>query len=91
MGCHIFLQYVPIPISKAHFPLRKTQIVLRNLKGKSWVVSAIPQRGGHIITTGWYSFVAGNKLKRGDLCIFELVDRYRHEMKVHIYRSGQRR
>eukprot|EP01018_Ginkgo_biloba_P005508 Gb_23309 [translate_table: standard] len=38
------------------------------------------------LTIGWKRFVIGNKIKKGDICVFELVNRAHRHFKVHIFR-----
>ncbi|XP_057465716.1 B3 domain-containing protein Os01g0723500-like [Actinidia eriantha] len=77
------------PFSKAHFPPFKTHIVLRDLKGKGWVVTVVPvARGTHSLDSGgWRSFAVDNRLEEGDVCIFEIVKR--NEMQVHVFQVRQ--
>ncbi|KAF7127870.1 hypothetical protein RHSIM_Rhsim11G0170400 [Rhododendron simsii] len=82
------LQPICRPFSQTHFPPFRTHIVLRNSKGKGWVVTVIPVAGRHSFSGGWRSFVVDNGLKEGDACIFELVKRT--EMHVHVFRAGNR-
>ncbi|XP_048336794.1 B3 domain-containing protein At5g18090 [Ziziphus jujuba] len=79
--------YIPSSFSKEHLPFKKTvEVVLRNQKGESWVVTLVVARGRHSICRGWLHFMNDNKLELGDRCIFELVGR--KEMKVHSIRTG---
>lgn len=83
------MQKIPYKFSMAHLPDCKTEIVLRNLKGESWNVNAVPDSRGRMVHTfcgGWMAFVRGNDIKIGDICIFELVSEY--EMCVHIFGVG---
>ncbi|KAG5526535.1 hypothetical protein RHGRI_032719 [Rhododendron griersonianum] len=84
----MFLLPICRPFSQAHFPPFRTHIILRNSKGKGWVVTVIPVAGKHSFSGGWRSFVVDNGLKEGDACIFELVKRT--EMQVHVFRAGKR-
>ncbi|XP_057963541.1 B3 domain-containing protein Os11g0197600-like isoform X2 [Malania oleifera] len=74
-----------IPFSfRMHLPPFKTKIVLQNSVGKAWVVNSVPGAGKkHFFCGGWSAFVRDNNLKKGDICIFELVDRTK--MQVHIF------
>ncbi|KAF3435672.1 hypothetical protein FNV43_RR22763 [Rhamnella rubrinervis] len=71
--------YVPAFFSKAHLRRQKYEMVLRNLKGNSWVVKVVPTSQGHVLCGGWRAFAKHNKVKNNVVCIFELVDRL--EMK----------
>ncbi|KAM3758347.1 hypothetical protein ACB098_01G036300 [Castanea mollissima] len=82
---------IPYQFSTAHLPNCKTEIVLRNLKGKCWTVNSVPDskgRMGHTFCGGWMAFVRGNDVKIGDICIFELVGEC--EMLVHISGNGKK-
>ncbi|KAE8100598.1 hypothetical protein FH972_018483 [Carpinus fangiana] len=82
---------IPYQFSTAHLPNCKTEIVLRNLKGKCWTVNSVPDskgRMGHTFCGGWMAFVRGNDVKIGDICIFELVGKC--EMLVHISWNGKK-
>ncbi|KAF5468345.1 hypothetical protein F2P56_012503 [Juglans regia] len=82
---------IPYQFSTAHLPDCKSEIVLRNLRGKSWTVNSVPDskgRMGHTFCGGWMAFVRGNDVKIGDVCIFELVGKC--EMLVHISGSGKK-
>lgn len=85
----IVLQKIPYQFSTAHLPDCKSEIVLRNLRGKSWIVNSVPDskgRMGHTFCGGWMAFVRGNGVEIGDVCIFELVGKC--EMLVHISGSS---
>ncbi|GFY89642.1 hypothetical protein Acr_06g0015820 [Actinidia rufa] len=81
------MQPISNPFSEAHFRPFKTHIVLRDLKGKGWVVTVVPVAGRHSFSGGWRSFAVDNRLEEGDVCIFELVKR--NEMQVHVFRVRQ--
>lgn len=81
---------VPVRFSMAHFPNCRIKVTLRNLNGDYWMLNAVPttkrQSTMHTFSGGWLAFVRGNKIKKDDVCIFELVDKF--EMRVHILRLG---
>ncbi|KAF8024274.1 LOW QUALITY PROTEIN: hypothetical protein BT93_F1463 [Corymbia citriodora subsp. variegata] len=82
---------IPHQFSMDHLPICKTEIVLRNLEGESWTVNSVPDSKGRMLHTfcgGWLSFVRGNGIKIGDICIFELVGKL--EMRVHISEDGKK-
>ncbi|KAJ1410455.1 DNA-binding barrel domain superfamily [Sesbania bispinosa] len=64
-------------------------IILENSEGKYWEVGVgcigTPNKRYFQFTRGWEKFVRGNKLKIGDLCIFELIGG--NYIRVHIFRS----
>ncbi|KAJ0085167.1 hypothetical protein Patl1_09047 [Pistacia atlantica] len=81
---------IPYQFSMAHLPKCKTEIVLCNLKGESWIVNSVPTTKVHTSHTfcgGWLAFVRSNEIKMGDVCIFELVRKC--EFCVHIRRVGK--
>ncbi|KAL4273397.1 hypothetical protein GQ457_13G020020 [Hibiscus cannabinus] len=81
---------IPYQFVMEHLPNCKTEIVLRNLKGSCWTVNSVPTtrvHTSHTLCGGWLSFVRGNEIKVGDICIFELVRKF--EFHVHILRVGE--
>ncbi|KAF8406360.1 hypothetical protein HHK36_008447 [Tetracentron sinense] len=80
----VFVLPLPKFFSTTHLPNYKAKIVLRNPKGKTWIVNSVPGRRTYAFCGGWPAFVHGNKLEEGDICTFELVNRF--EMHVHIFR-----
>ncbi|GAB4839379.1 hypothetical protein Ancab_028903 [Ancistrocladus abbreviatus] len=77
---------IPSKFSIAHLPLCRTRIILRNLKGESWIVNSVitsAKTVGHALCGGWISFVRGNDVKLGDICLFELVGK--GELLVRIF------
>lgn len=84
------MQNIPYQFSMAHLPKCKTVVILRNLKGASWIVNSVPTTKVHTSHTfcgGWLAFVRSNEIKLGDICIFELVRNC--ELRVHILRVGK--
>ncbi|KAI3857051.1 hypothetical protein MKX03_015423 [Papaver bracteatum] len=82
------IRVVKVPIVFANSYLRgKTRMVitLRISDGKTWEVGCISRLAESTLSKGWYKFVADNHLKEGDVCVFELVDRKKIEMIVHIF------
>lgn len=78
---------IPYRFSMEHLPNCRTEITLRNLKGKCWTVNSITTtkvQTLHTFCGGWMAFVRDNKIQIGDICIFELVGK--HEMRVHVSR-----
>ncbi|PIA59298.1 hypothetical protein AQUCO_00400296v1 [Aquilegia coerulea] len=77
------MQYIPAVFTKAHFPKRKTEVILKDRKGKAWTVKFSPGKENYFFG-GWPAFVHDNKLKAGDTCIFELVGKLK--LRVHTIR-----
>ena len=52
-------------------------------QGRKWEARDCEYNGGKKLTIGWKQFVEDNKLKMGDMCLFELL-RDERTMEVHI-------
>ncbi|KAI4316759.1 hypothetical protein L6164_024707 [Bauhinia variegata] len=81
---------IPHQFSAAHLPSYKTEVVLRNLRGRSWTVNSVPDTKGRAVHTfcgGWMAFVRDNDINFGDTCIFELIGKC--EMQVYISGVGK--
>ncbi|KAL4615571.1 hypothetical protein ACB092_07G136000 [Castanea dentata] len=78
-----FLQTVPSIFARNHLPQSNRKIILRNSEDKSWEMNYINKEKNYKFSRGWKDFVRDNKLKVGDICIFELVAK--NEMRVHIF------
>ncbi|KAF8377483.1 hypothetical protein HHK36_030863 [Tetracentron sinense] len=84
------IQAIPKWFSQAHLPKYKTEIVLHNPKGESWIVTSVPNSKAlqkYAFCGGWTAFVRDNKIKTADICIFELMGKL--EMCVHIVQRGK--
>lgn len=77
------MQTVPTIFARNHLPQRNTKIILRNSEDTSWEMKYINNGRNHKFSGGWRDFARDNKLKVGDICIFELVAE--NEMRVHIF------
>ncbi|XP_016501194.1 B3 domain-containing protein REM16-like [Nicotiana tabacum] len=76
--------YVPKPLcEQLSESANKTTVVLSNSEGKQWKVNCILQKGYHAFCGGWKQFVKDNKLKEGDVCVFQLVNT--NELKVSVF------
>ncbi|XP_027092257.2 B3 domain-containing protein Os01g0723500 isoform X1 [Coffea arabica] len=81
---------IPYQFSMQHLPSCRTEVILRNLKGKCWTVNSIPTikvQTLHTFCGGWMAFVRDNDIQMGDICIFELIGK--NELRVHISGVGQ--
>ncbi|MCL7048225.1 hypothetical protein MKW94_007698 [Papaver nudicaule] len=86
---------VKVPVAFANSYLRnitRMMITLRISDGRTWEVGYISrtvqiERTESMIYKGWYKFVADNHLKAGNVCVFELVDRKKIKINVHIFRQ----
>ena len=56
-------------------------------QGRKWEARYCEYNGGKKLTIGWKQFVKDNKLKTGDICLFELLSNER-TMKVHIIHAN---
>ncbi|KAK7264358.1 hypothetical protein RJT34_31965 [Clitoria ternatea] len=74
--------------ARKYVPEEVKNMILWNSEGKSWEVTVTNFRNRNKIysqfSKGWREFVHGNKLKRGDTCMFELEGRT--NLRVHIFR-----
>lgn len=61
-------------------------MILTDPKGRSWPVKISHRPHGDYFSSGWNKFQVINGLQVGDVCIFELADRSKSAMKVHIER-----
>ncbi|RZC76665.1 hypothetical protein C5167_000814 [Papaver somniferum] len=69
----------------------QTKITLGIPDGRTWEVEYVLRTPTERrLSRGWYRFVADNHLKEGDVCVFELVDREKIQMNVHIFRLQKR-
>ncbi|XP_020244817.1 B3 domain-containing protein Os04g0386900-like [Asparagus officinalis] len=76
-----------IPKCFRHFlPNYSVQVIL-SCGDRSWRVKYSGQLFLKRITTGWREFALDNKLKVGDGCIYELLDRKHLEFRVQILRG----
>ncbi|XP_059431923.1 B3 domain-containing protein Os01g0723500-like isoform X2 [Corylus avellana] len=80
----VFILRLPALFAREHLPQCTTTIVLRNSEGRSWKVKYVSTEKSYALSQGWAVFVRDNKLKIGDICIFELLAK--KEIRVHIFR-----
>lgn len=57
----------------------RTTFTLMDPMGRKWEVKITPVNG---ITSGWLAFRRANKLKIGDNCIFELLNKNTFHVRV---------
>lgn len=79
------MQLVPALFARQHFPQCTTKVVLRNSEDQYWEVKYATHGNNHKLSQGWRVFVHDNKLKIGDICIFELLAKT--EILVHVFRA----
>ncbi|RWW89793.1 hypothetical protein BHE74_00001155 [Ensete ventricosum] len=82
----VYRPYMRIPkwFSRAHLPPKRSNLVLRDPSGKSWIVTYIPSLRCQI-SRGWSVFARTNNLEEGDYCVLELIGPI--ELRVHIFRA----
>ncbi|KAI3861331.1 hypothetical protein MKW92_022505 [Papaver armeniacum] len=83
---------VPIAFVRSYLKnITRMMISLRITDGRTWEVGYVSRtqtgKSESVLSKGWYKFVADNYLKEGDVCFFELVDRKKIGMNVHIFRQ----
>ncbi|RZC44266.1 hypothetical protein C5167_037214 [Papaver somniferum] len=89
---YLTLGHVIVPAAFA-VPYLEHEIKVRisGRGGKTWEMQCNllhkPDRAK--LLKGWDKFVLDNHLNEGDVCVFELVDRERFEMKAYIFRVVQ--
>ncbi|KAL3505230.1 hypothetical protein ACH5RR_035071 [Cinchona calisaya] len=73
---------IPSTFVKSNFLDRITSVSLRNTSGDAWRVklrfygdSRKTNPDHAVLNCGWREFCKSNKLKTGDVCVFELVER----------------
>ncbi|CAK9178591.1 unnamed protein product [Ilex paraguariensis] len=76
-SCHNPYMNVPVEFSRSNNLRQISSIILRDPSGKSWPVAIRsigrgPRCKRTHLTNGWLEFYKSNKLKEGDVCIFEL-------------------
>ncbi|XP_058081236.1 uncharacterized protein LOC131229323 [Magnolia sinica] len=83
--CRYFM-YIPHKFAEDYIPREVRSITLADLDGKRWPVTCIQSRYGAGLGKGWAAFVWKNNLEEGDVCVFELVNREKFELRVLISR-----
>ncbi|KAI3984617.1 hypothetical protein MKX01_003980 [Papaver californicum] len=80
---------VPVVFATSHFTnITQMMITLRVSDGRTWEVGYVSRAPNERrLSQGWRKFVVDNELKEGDVCVFELVDRKKFKMNVHIFRQ----
>ncbi|KAL9248934.1 B3 domain-containing protein [Drosera capensis] len=88
-----YILHIPCNFSSAYFPNCKIEVVLRNLKGQSWIVNSMPvsnKTTRHMFCGGWSAFVRENGVKSGDSCVFELIGTNSPDSVFIILKVGKR-
>ncbi|KAK6136817.1 hypothetical protein DH2020_029440 [Rehmannia glutinosa] len=77
--------FIPKAFQRKHIPLSRHKFVLRNSESICWTVNVtVASTKLLMMCGGWKAFADDNSIKKGDECIFELVEQ--NTMQVHIFR-----
>lgn len=74
----------PSDFSSKYLPNEIQQVTLLDSSGKSWSTKWLGSRNG--LSGGWRKFSLDHGLEEGDVCVFELIDRKKLVINVHIFR-----
>ncbi|KAF4393165.1 hypothetical protein G4B88_001899, partial [Cannabis sativa] len=86
--------YIPVAIANSWFE-KKAQIVSLWVGEEYWHVNLTINKGSsssgleHRFSSGWAAFARDNSLQKSDVCIFELINKNQHEIKVTIFRQSE--
>ncbi|KAI3903608.1 hypothetical protein MKW98_032262 [Papaver atlanticum] len=83
--------HVPSDFAIPYLQHKTTRVTLRVSDRKSWDVGLIFTESFNktTLSKGWRKFALDNHLNIGDVCVFELVDRKKFEMNVHIFQVSK--
>ncbi|KAI3880493.1 hypothetical protein MKX03_023365 [Papaver bracteatum] len=83
--------HVPSDFAIPYLQHKTTRVTLRVSDGKSWDVGLIftERFNKTTLSKGWRKFALDNHLNKGDVCLFELVDKKKFEMNVHIFQVSK--
>ncbi|KAF5189721.1 hypothetical protein FRX31_020688 [Thalictrum thalictroides] len=81
-----FLMNLPVGFARAYLKENVQCVTLWVSDGRRWQVQCSSVTYRFRLMKGWKEFVLDNDLEEDDICIFELVDWKRTEMKVAIFR-----
>ncbi|KAM6591511.1 hypothetical protein CsatA_014116 [Cannabis sativa] len=85
--------YIPMAIANPWFE-KKAQIVTLWVGEEYWHVNLTVNKGSsssgleHRFSGGWRAFARDNSLQPNDVCIFELINKNKPEVKVTIFRQN---
>ncbi|XP_042495566.1 B3 domain-containing protein Os01g0723500-like [Macadamia integrifolia] len=81
-----FYLSIPSNFARTHLHIQqKGEVTLRNREGQTWRVNIIKFRRKTALCAGWPAFVHANQLEEADICIFELVGKFK--LQFHIFRA----
>ncbi|GER35703.1 B3 domain-containing protein, partial [Striga asiatica] len=70
-----FILHLPLPFARKNLPHEDANLVIMAMEGKKWPVKCLMRKGDAFLSAGWVSFVKGNGLKLGDVCVFEVANK----------------
>lgn len=76
------MQYVPTKFTIKYMKKEQSDILLQLMDGRNWDAKYCFGK----IKVGWKKFAGDNKLKTGDVCVFELTKNKTLTLKVLIFR-----
>ena len=79
------MQSVPRSFNKKH--LNNKQMVMLPFKNNLWPIKLLYNSNSTFLSEGWAVFARVSKLVAGDVCVFELIDKKKAVLHVHIFRS----
>lgn len=82
------VQHIPCEFAAKYLSESTYCVTLDSDRGE-WNARCIFKDGRASLGKGWHEFVLGNNLKKGDVCVFELLDRMNAVLKVTIYRHNE--
>jgi len=80
---------IPRVYADVYLPFEDQTLMLR-CRGKSWEVRCVIKKDKKRVKRlmkGWKQFARDNKLRLGDLCLFELLENTKYTMNVHVIRA----
>ncbi|KAM3250481.1 hypothetical protein P3S67_022895 [Capsicum chacoense] len=85
----ISLRTIKLTFARKYIPKNCSKIMLRVAGKESWaaIYSVGPTRAR--ISSGWSTFVVGNHLKLGDVCVFKVIKGTQVVMDVTIFHAAE--
>ncbi|CAK7325831.1 unnamed protein product [Dovyalis caffra] len=82
--------YVPLEFAQRHMIDAPRCIKLQVSDGREWPIQINRNQCRYLhISKGWYEFSKENNLKKGDVCVFELINKKKFVLKVEIFRESE--
>lgn len=54
--------------------------------GQTWMCKWLVNHSGRRLSAGWKRFAVDHLLEEGDVCVFEMIDRVKLTLLIHIFR-----